>query len=69
MMMMMKKKAANNKAYWYGWRDGRYGERCCFTENERLAELEVPAERLHYYRGHRAGYETRLQDGHLREAS
>jgi hypothetical protein len=62
-------KAENNKAYWYGWRDGRYGERCCFTENSRLAALEAPAERLDYYRGHRAGYETRFQDGHLREAS
>jgi hypothetical protein len=66
-VMMMK--ADNNKAYWCGWRDGRYGERCCFTENERVGELKAPAERLDYYSGHRAGYETRLQDGHLREAS
>src|SRR3712207_2606610 len=39
----------NNKAFWCGWRDGRYGERCCFTENRGLTELWGAAERLDYY--------------------
>jgi hypothetical protein len=67
--MMNRKPQSRSRAYWYGWKDGRYVEPCCFTENRRLAELEAPAERLDYYRGHRTGYETRLRDGHLREAS
>ncbi len=58
-----------NKAYWYGWSDGRYGERCSFTENRRLAKLEAPAERLDYYRGHRAGQEARQYSGDLLRAS
>jgi hypothetical protein len=64
--MMMK---VENKAYRYGWNDGRYGERYCFTENRRLAELEAPAERLDYYRGHRAGQEARQHSGDLLRAS
>ena len=60
---------SHSRAYWYGWRDGRYGEPCCFTENHRLAGLEAPFERLDYYRGHREGHETRLRDGRLLEAS
>ena len=66
---MSQKTQNHSTAYWYGWKDGRYGEPCCFTENRRLAELAVPAERLDYYRGHRAGRETRPPDGYLLEAS
>jgi hypothetical protein len=64
--MMMK---IDNKAYWYGWNDGCYGEPCCFTENRQLTELEAPAERLDYYRGHRAGQEARQHSGDLLRAS
>ena len=56
-------------AYQHGLNDGRYGEPCCFTENPKLATLEAPSDRLDYYRGHRAGREMRLRDGHLLEAS
>jgi hypothetical protein len=35
----------HNKAYWYGWNDGRYREQCCFTENHRLAELKARAQK------------------------
>jgi hypothetical protein len=66
---MSRKSQGHSSAYWYGWKDGRYGEPCCFTDNQRLAGLKAPSDRLDYYRGHRAGYETRLRDDHLREAS
>jgi hypothetical protein len=59
----------HTSAYRHGWYDGRYGEPCCFTDNERLAALNAPSERLDYYRGHRAGREMRLGNGHLLEAS
>jgi hypothetical protein len=59
----------NNRAYRYGWNDGRYGLQCCFTENGRLAEFEAPAERLDYYRGHRVGWEDRRHSGDLLRAS
>jgi len=59
----------HTSAYRYGWYDGYYGEPCCFTDNERLAALKAPSDRLDYYRGHRAGCEMRLRDGHLLEAS
>ena len=62
-------KVENDKAYWYGWNDGRYGERCPFSENRRLAELEAPTDRLDYYRGHRAGQEARQHSGDLLRAS
>jgi hypothetical protein len=51
------------------YRHGRFGEPCNFTDNERLAALKAPSDRLDYYRGHRAGCEMRLRDGHLLEAS
>jgi hypothetical protein len=67
---MMDRGAQNHtSAYRHGWYDGRYGEPCCFTDNERLAALEAPSDRLDYYRGHRAGSETRLRDEYLLEAS
>ena len=68
-MMMRRESQDHTSAYRHGWNDGRYGEPCCFTDNERLAGLETPSDRLDYYRGHRAGRETRLRDGHLLEAS
>jgi hypothetical protein len=54
-------------AYRDGWQDGRYEEPCCFTDNHRLASLKAPSDRLEYYRGHRAGHETRLRDDRLLE--
>ena len=56
-------------AYRHGWHDGRYGEPRCFTENQRLAWLETPSDRLDYYRGHRAGRESRMRAARLPEAS
>ena len=67
--MMRRESQDRTSAYRHGWNDGRYGEPCCFTDNERLAGMETPSDRLDYYRGHRAGRETRLCDDHLLEAS
>ena len=50
-----------------GWQEGRYEVPCCFTDNHRLASLKAHSDRLEYYRGHRAGRETRLRDDHLLE--
>jgi len=55
-------------AYRFGWQDGRYADPQRFTENRRLVVLNAPSERLDYYRGHRAGRESRFS-GHLLEAS
>ena len=55
----MMKKYETSRAYRCGWIDGCYGELECFTENRRLAEWEAASDRLDYYRGHRAGRETR----------
>jgi hypothetical protein len=66
---MSRKPQTHSRAYGRGWRDGRYGEPRCFTENRRLADLESPAERLDYYRGHRVGREIRLHKGRLPDAS
>jgi hypothetical protein len=63
---MSRKPRTHSTAYRCGWRDGRYEEPCCFTDNHRLASLKATSDRLDYYRGHRAGRETRLRDdGHL----
>jgi hypothetical protein len=67
--MMSTEHRNRSTAYRYGWHDGRFGELRCFTDNQRLADLEAPSERLDYYRGHRAGRETRLRDTQLLEAS
>ena len=69
LMLLMTKGVENNAAYRCGWIDGRYEESCCFTENRRLAELVVPAERLDYYRGHRDGREARVESGRIRKAA
>jgi hypothetical protein len=55
-------------AYRDGWRDNRYEEPRCFTDNHRLASLKAPSDRLAYYIGHRAGRESRLRNDHLLEA-
>ncbi len=67
--LMNRKLQSYSRAYRYGWKDVRYEESCRFTENRRLAELEAPAERLDYYRGHRAGREARQHSGDLLRAS
>jgi hypothetical protein len=68
--MTTAKKAENrSRAYWLGWSDGRYEPIRCFTENPRLAEWDMAADRLDYYRGHRAGHEARGQSSDLLEAS
>jgi hypothetical protein len=59
------KKFRQSRAFWYGWIDGRYRGARCFTENRRLADWEAGSERLDYYRGHRAGQETRQRRGLL----
>ena len=47
------------EAWWAGWMDGHFGKSTCFACNLKLAKWEAPSERLDYYRGHRAGSETR----------
>jgi ribosomal protein L37AE/L43A len=59
----------HTEAYWSGWLDGRFGEPDWFTNNVRLAKWEAPADRLDYYRGHRAGQEARQRKISLVEAS
>jgi ribosomal protein L37AE/L43A len=49
----------HSKAYWAGWVDGRFGKKGSFADNQNLAKWKNPSDRLAYYRGHRAGSETR----------
>ncbi|HEY6580270.1 MAG TPA: hypothetical protein VIZ60_03985 [Rubrobacter sp.] len=63
------KSPEHTEAYWSGWLDGRYGDPKKFTHNRRLAKWDGAADRLDYYRGHRAGYEARLKKVTLVEAS
>jgi ribosomal protein L37AE/L43A len=56
----------HSRAYWYGWIDGRFREIGSFTENLNLVRYSAPADRLDYYRGHRAGTEARLAAGNRR---
>ncbi|MEW6636925.1 MAG: hypothetical protein AB1425_08965 [Actinomycetota bacterium] len=44
-----------SEAYLAGWLDGRYSNSQPFTENLSLARWQSVADRLDYYRGHRAG--------------
>jgi hypothetical protein len=60
---------SRGRAYRQGWHDGRYAEPCSFTENQRLAWLESPSERLDYYRSHREGSKARPRSFWLSEAS
>jgi ribosomal protein L37AE/L43A len=46
-------------AYWAGWMDGCFGKSGSFVDNPTLAGWEDPSDRLAYYRGHRAGGESR----------
>src|SRR5215208_4869755 len=63
------KSPEHTEAYWSGWLDGRYGEPNKFTHHRRLAKWDGAADRLDYYRGHRAGYEAGLKKVTLVEAS
>src|SRR5215213_2711014 len=63
------KSPEHTEAYWSGWLDGRYGDPKKFTHNRRLAKWDGAADRLDYYRGHRAGYEARLKKVTLVKAS
>jgi hypothetical protein len=65
----MTEKLENSRAYRCGWIDGYCRELGCFTENPRLAEWETASERLDYYRGHRAGRETRQRSAPVQQAS
>ena len=49
----------HGEAWRAGWADGRFGELSSFAYNPNLARWEAPSARLAYYRGHRAGSETR----------
>jgi len=48
------------EAYLSGWIDGFFGSAVSFVHNRELARWEGAADRLDYYRGHRAGREARL---------
>jgi ribosomal protein L37AE/L43A len=50
---------ARSEAYWAGWVDGRFDQVGGFADNPHLAQWGAPSDRLDYYQGHRAGYETR----------
>ena len=63
------KSPEHSEAYWSGWLDGRYGDPQRFTDNHRLARWGSAEDRLDYYRGHRAGHETRVGKVRLAEAS
>ena len=65
----MMHKLENSVAYRCGWIDGYDGELGCFTENRRLTEWKTTSDRLDYYRGHRAGRETRQRGGSRLRAS
>lgn len=57
------------EAYWAGWLDGRYGDPEVFTKSRSLARWGGAADRLDYYRGHRAGHEARMKKVRLAQAS
>ena len=65
----MMKMLEESTAYLCGWIDGCYRELGCFTGNDRLAEWKTPSARLEYYRGHRAGRETRQRSSLSARAS
>jgi hypothetical protein len=64
--MMGTQPRSRGTAYRQGWHDGRYAEPCCFTENQRLAWLEAPSDRIE---GHREGLKARSRGDSLPEAS
>jgi hypothetical protein len=56
----------HGEAWRAGWADGRFRELSSFVDNPNLAKWAAPSDRLAYYRGHRAGSETRWeQSGRL----
>ncbi len=67
--LVMMEKLKDSIAYRCGWIDGCYGEPGCFTDNHRLTEWKMASDRLDYYRGHRAGRETRQRTGFRLQAS
>ena len=69
LVAVMREGLGESVAYRCGWVDGYYGELGCFLENRRLAEWERASDRLDYYRGHRAGRETRRRSDPLGQAS
>jgi hypothetical protein len=48
-----------------GWVGGRFRKLSSFVDNPNLAKWDAPSDRLDYYRGHRAGSETRQDRGGL----
>lgn len=48
----------HGRAYWAGWLDGRFGANKSFVDNTNLTRFQETADRLDYYRGHRAGREA-----------
>ncbi len=61
--------AGASEAYLCGWVDGFFGSAANFLHNRELVRWEDAADRLEYYRGHRAGRETLLDCVVPREAS
>ena len=57
------KKEGHSEAYWCGWIDGRFEELTDFTCNVHLSVWYSAADRLDYYRGHRAGHADRQTRG------
>jgi ribosomal protein L37AE/L43A len=53
----------HGEAWRAGWADGSFRELSSFVDNPNLAKWEAPSDRLAYYRGHRAGSETRRDRG------
>ncbi|MGH3090512.1 MAG: hypothetical protein ACRDSJ_24805 [Rubrobacteraceae bacterium] len=53
------KTGEHSEAYWRGWLDGKYAQVEDFVHSPRLAKWESAADRLEYYRGHRAGSSER----------
>jgi hypothetical protein len=60
--------AGIGEAYLSGWTDGLFGRHESFVRNRGLARWEDAADRLEYYRGHRAGREV-SRASELREAA
>ena len=69
LVAVVRERREKSAAYRRGWVDGYYGELGCFTKNRRLTEWEKASDRLDYYRGHRAGTETRKRSDPLVRAS
>lgn len=53
-------RGSSSEAFLCGWSDGLFGSLESFIHNEALAGWKDPADRLDYYRGHRAGRAVRF---------